>query len=127
MRRVVVTGMGIVSSIGNNANEVLASLREAKSGVSLAQDFIDHGYRCQVAGAPTLAPTHDTSSAVGGGGGPAVFTPGGGEGACPRPLGKEASASLGSGRGAMLVTAGILLSRVFGLVRQRLRVKYSSL
>ena len=32
MRRVVVTGLGIVSSIGNNANEVLASLREAKSG-----------------------------------------------------------------------------------------------
>jgi len=34
MKRVVVTGMGIVSSIGNNSQEVLASLREAKSGIS---------------------------------------------------------------------------------------------
>ncbi len=38
MRRVVVTGMGIVSSIGNNVQEVLASLREAKSGISRALD-----------------------------------------------------------------------------------------
>ena len=34
MRRVVVTGMGIISSIGNNTQEVLASLREAKSGIT---------------------------------------------------------------------------------------------
>lgn len=54
MRRVVVTGMGVVSSIGNNANEVLASLREARSGVALAPDFVAHGFRSQVAGAPTL-------------------------------------------------------------------------
>ena len=39
MRRVVVTGMGIVSSIGNNAQEVLASLREAKSGISAAPEY----------------------------------------------------------------------------------------
>ena len=39
MRRVVVTGMGIVSSIGNNTQEVLASLREGKSGVSKAADY----------------------------------------------------------------------------------------
>ena len=38
MRRVVVTGMGIVSSIGNTTQEVLASLREARSGVIHAQD-----------------------------------------------------------------------------------------
>ena len=38
MRRVVVTGIGIVSSIGKNAEEVLASLREARSGVSFAQE-----------------------------------------------------------------------------------------
>ncbi|MGE0603267.1 MAG: beta-ketoacyl synthase N-terminal-like domain-containing protein, partial [Xanthobacteraceae bacterium] len=38
MRRVVVTGMGIVSSIGNNTQEVLASLREAKSGISFSED-----------------------------------------------------------------------------------------
>jgi 3-oxoacyl-[acyl-carrier-protein] synthase-1 len=54
MRRVVVTGMGIVSSIGNNAQEVLASLREARSGITYAPDFAEHGFRCQVAGAPTL-------------------------------------------------------------------------
>ncbi|CAN5244103.1 beta-ketoacyl-ACP synthase I [soil metagenome] len=48
MRRVVVTGLGIVSSIGNNANEVLASLREAKSGVVTAPDYAELGFRCQV-------------------------------------------------------------------------------
>jgi 3-oxoacyl-[acyl-carrier-protein] synthase-1 len=54
MRRVVVTGMGIVSSIGNSTQEVLASLREAKPGVVRAEDYADHGFRCQVHGAPTL-------------------------------------------------------------------------
>ena len=48
MRRVVVTGLGIVSSIGNNANEVLASLREAKSGVVAAPEYAELGFRCQV-------------------------------------------------------------------------------
>jgi 3-oxoacyl-[acyl-carrier-protein] synthase-1 len=57
MRRVVVTGMGIVSSIGNNTQEVLASLREAKSGISRAEDYAKLGFRCQVAGAPTLDPS----------------------------------------------------------------------
>jgi 3-oxoacyl-[acyl-carrier-protein] synthase-1 len=57
MRRVVVTGMGIVSSIGNNAAEVTESLRNAKSGISFSQDFADHGFRSQVWGAPTLDPT----------------------------------------------------------------------
>ena len=57
MRRVVVTGLGIVSSIGNNAEEVTASLREAKSGISFSQDFADRGFRCQVWGAPTLDPS----------------------------------------------------------------------
>ena len=56
MRRVVVTGMGIVSSIGNNTQEVLASLREAKSGISRADRFAELGFRCQVQGAPTLDP-----------------------------------------------------------------------
>lgn len=56
MRRVVVTGMGIVSSIGNNTQEVLASLREAKSGISHAEEFAKHGFRCQVQGMPTLDP-----------------------------------------------------------------------
>ncbi|HKG00253.1 MAG TPA: beta-ketoacyl synthase N-terminal-like domain-containing protein, partial [Xanthobacteraceae bacterium] len=56
MRRVVVTGMGIVSSIGNNTQEVLASLREAKSGIVRAEEYATLGFRCQVHGAPTLAP-----------------------------------------------------------------------
>jgi len=56
MRRVVVTGMGIVSSIGNNTQEVTASLREAKSGISRSASFAEHGFRCQVHGAPTLDP-----------------------------------------------------------------------
>jgi 3-oxoacyl-[acyl-carrier-protein] synthase I len=54
MRRVVVTGMGIVSSIGNNTQEVLASLREAKSGISRADKYAELGFRCHVHGAPTL-------------------------------------------------------------------------
>ena len=54
MRRVVVTGMGIVSSIGNNTQEVVASLREAKSGVVKADDYERLGFRSQVHGAPTL-------------------------------------------------------------------------
>ena len=56
MRRVVVTGMGIVSSIGNNADEVTQSLREAKSGISFSEDFAEHGFRSQVWGKPTLDP-----------------------------------------------------------------------
>jgi 3-oxoacyl-[acyl-carrier-protein] synthase-1 len=60
MRRVVVTGMGIVSSIGNNTQEVLASLREARSGISRADKYAELGFRCQVHGAPTL----DASEAV---------------------------------------------------------------
>jgi 3-oxoacyl-[acyl-carrier-protein] synthase-1 len=54
MRRVVVTGMGIVSSIGNNTQEVLASLREARPGIVRAQEYADFGFRSQVHGAPTL-------------------------------------------------------------------------
>ena len=56
MRRVVVTGMGIVSSIGNKTQEVLASLREARSGIVKADIYAELGFRCQVHGAPTLDP-----------------------------------------------------------------------
>ncbi|HME28866.1 MAG TPA: beta-ketoacyl-ACP synthase I [Pseudolabrys sp.] len=56
MRRVVVTGMGIVSPIGNNTQEVLASLREAKSGIVRADKYAELGFRCQVHGAPRLNP-----------------------------------------------------------------------
>jgi len=54
MRRVVVTGMGIVSSIGNNAPEVAASLREARSGICFAEDYQRLGFRCQVHGKPQI-------------------------------------------------------------------------
>jgi len=54
MRRVVITGIGIVSSIGNNANEVLASLREAKSGISFSPEYAELGFRSQVQAAPDI-------------------------------------------------------------------------
>ena len=60
MRRVVVTGMGIVSCIGNSTQDVLASLREARSGITRAEDQAAHGFRSQVHGAPDI----DVESAV---------------------------------------------------------------
>ncbi len=54
MRRVVVTGMGIVSSIGNNTQEVLASLRDAKSGITRSEKYAELGFKCQVHGEPKL-------------------------------------------------------------------------
>lgn len=54
MRRVVVTGMGIVSSIGNNVQEVTASLREARSGIVKSDEYEELGFRSQVYGAPQL-------------------------------------------------------------------------
>ena len=57
MRRVVVSGLGIVSSIGANADEVRTSLHDAKSGISFSEDFAAHGFRCQVWGHPRLDPT----------------------------------------------------------------------
>ncbi|MTH64985.1 beta-ketoacyl-ACP synthase I [Paracoccus shanxieyensis] len=54
MRRVVVTGLGIVSSIGNNAEEVLASLKAGKSGITANEDMKEYGFRSQVAGAVNL-------------------------------------------------------------------------
>ncbi len=55
MRRVVVTGMGIVSSIGNSTQEVLTSLREARSGIVRAEKYAELGFRCQVHGEPKIA------------------------------------------------------------------------
>lgn len=54
MRRVVITGMGIVSSIGNNKEEVLSSLREGRSGIRKDETYAELGFRSQVSGAPTL-------------------------------------------------------------------------
>jgi 3-oxoacyl-[acyl-carrier-protein] synthase-1 len=56
MRRVVITGMGIVSSIGNNVEEVRSSLFEARSGVIHAENYTELGFRCQVHGQPKLDP-----------------------------------------------------------------------
>lgn len=53
-KRVVITGLGIVSSIGNATQEVIASLREARSGISRAADYARLGFRCQVHGAPQI-------------------------------------------------------------------------
>ena len=50
MRRVVVTGLGVVSSIGNNATEVLASLKAGKSGITANADMAERGFRSQIAG-----------------------------------------------------------------------------
>ena len=50
MRRVVVTGLGIVSSIGNNAEEVTASLKAGRSGIEASPEMVEHGFRSQIAG-----------------------------------------------------------------------------
>jgi len=50
MRRVVVTGLGIVSSIGTNREEVIASLRNGKSGIEFSQEYADLGFRSHVHG-----------------------------------------------------------------------------
>jgi 3-oxoacyl-[acyl-carrier-protein] synthase-1 len=54
MRRVVITGIGIISSIGNNATEVEASLRAGKSGIVFAPTYAEHGFRSQVHGMPQI-------------------------------------------------------------------------
>jgi len=54
MRRVVITGIGIVSSIGNNADEVTKSLKEGRSGIVFAPEYAEHGFRCQVHGKPRI-------------------------------------------------------------------------
>ena len=55
MRRVVVTGIGIVSSLGNNANEVEASLKLSKSGISFQPEYEEHGLRSQIAGSINMS------------------------------------------------------------------------
>ena len=54
MRRVVITGQGIVSSLGNNADEVATSLREGRSGIRFNPSYAEHGMRCQISGRPTV-------------------------------------------------------------------------
>ncbi|MGR3503829.1 beta-ketoacyl synthase N-terminal-like domain-containing protein [Pseudaestuariivita sp.] len=57
MRRVVVTGVGIVSSIGTNAEEVTASLKAGRSGITASAEMAEHGFRSQIAGAIDLDPS----------------------------------------------------------------------
>ena len=54
MRRVVITGIGIISSIGNYATEVAASLRAGKSGIVFAPTYAEHGFRSQIHGMPQI-------------------------------------------------------------------------
>ena len=54
MRRVVITGLGIVSPIGNNAEEVTESLKVGRSGIVFAPDYAEHGFRSQVHGMPQI-------------------------------------------------------------------------
>lgn len=54
MRRVAITGIGIVSSIGNTADEVAASLKAARSGITFAPEYAEMGFRCQVHAKPTV-------------------------------------------------------------------------
>lgn len=54
MRRVAITGMGIVSSLGNNTQEVTTALAEGRSGISAMPEFAELGFRSQIAGQPTL-------------------------------------------------------------------------
>ncbi|MBW7057478.1 beta-ketoacyl-ACP synthase I [Paracoccus bogoriensis] len=54
MRRVVITGLGVVSPIGNNAAEVTESLRAGRSGIVAAPEYAEHGFRSQVHGKPQI-------------------------------------------------------------------------
>ena len=54
LRRVVVTGLGIVSCIGHNQEEVLASLKEAKSGITFNEKYAEMGFRSHVSGDPKM-------------------------------------------------------------------------
>ncbi|MDQ7079453.1 MAG: beta-ketoacyl-ACP synthase I [Paracoccaceae bacterium] len=56
MRRVVITGIGIISSIGNNVDEVLESLKEGRSGIVFAPEYAEHGFRSQIHGMPKINP-----------------------------------------------------------------------
>ncbi len=56
MRRVVITGIGIISSIGNNVDEVLDSLKEGRSGIVFAPEYAEHGFRSQIHGMPKINP-----------------------------------------------------------------------
>ena len=54
MRRVVITGLGVVSCLGNNQEEVHQSLLNSKSGISYAEDYKEHNLKSHVHGKPNI-------------------------------------------------------------------------
>jgi 3-oxoacyl-[acyl-carrier-protein] synthase-1 len=64
MRRVVITGLGVVSPIGNNAAEVTKSLREGKSGIGFMESFKELNFKCQVGGKPDIDPADHVDKRV---------------------------------------------------------------
>tara|TARA_R110000868_G_scaffold102686_1_gene282906 strand:- start:3331 stop:4545 length:1215 start_codon:yes stop_codon:yes gene_type:complete len=64
MRRVVITGLGIISPIGNNAADVTQSLREGKSGIRHMESFAQYNFRCQVGGKPTVDPAEHVDKRI---------------------------------------------------------------
>lgn len=56
MRRVVITGIGIISSIGNDVDEVMTSLKEGRSGIVSSPSYAEHGFRSQIHGMPKINP-----------------------------------------------------------------------
>jgi 3-oxoacyl-[acyl-carrier-protein] synthase-1 len=64
MRRVVITGLGVISPIGNNADEVTESLRNGKSGIGRMESFAELGFKCQVGGKPSVDPADHVDKRV---------------------------------------------------------------
>jgi 3-oxoacyl-[acyl-carrier-protein] synthase-1 len=64
MRRVVITGLGVISPIGNNAEEVTRSLREGKSGIGRMDSFVEHNFKCHVGGKPTVDPAEHVDKRI---------------------------------------------------------------
>ena len=64
MRRVVITGLGVISPIGNNAEEVTRSLKAGKSGIGRMDSFVEHNFKCHVGGKPTVDPAEHVDKRV---------------------------------------------------------------
>ncbi len=64
MRRVVITGLGVISPIGNNAEEVTRSLKAGKSGIGRMDSFVEHNFKCHVGGKPTIDPAEHVDKRV---------------------------------------------------------------
>ena len=64
MRRVVITGLGVISPIGNNAEEVTRSLKAGKSGIGRMDSFVEHNFKGHVGGKPTIDPAEHVDKRV---------------------------------------------------------------